>query len=130
MNEIMTALEAMIRRVVKEEIERAANVPVNATVEAFANNMKLFADREPAMFAAVVSQGALDHPWFDNAVKVEVDAATESLGAFKDGFAFPDKATFESCVADATENSSRVSSVIADAVQFAMQETHFKLTVV
>lgn len=65
MNELIAALEAMIRRVVQEELNRTDR-------PSFEFMLKDYADNRPAEFAALISQGAVDQPWFDNAIKAEI----------------------------------------------------------
>lgn len=69
MNELIAALEAMIRRVVQEEMK---NTPVTVDDRDFVEGLKNFVDNKPAEFAALISQGAVDQPWFDNAIKAEI----------------------------------------------------------
>lgn len=85
MNEVMVALEAMIRRIVKEEM----NDPSLDKLAEFATSLKGFVDTCGPEWAAVVSQGALDKPWFDNAVKAEIASSNEDSAfsfATKDAF--------------------------------------------
>ena len=80
MNEVMQALETMIRRIVREEL---GNVPAIVDDRDFDRGFERYVDGNKARWSAVVSQGALDQPWFDDAIAAEVAvAATPEPAAF------------------------------------------------
>lgn len=90
MNEMMAALEAMIRRVVQEELRD----PSRDKAEDFGANLKHYVDNSKPEWAAIVSQGSLDMPWFDDAVKAEAAIANDN----SHGFGFASKQAFDEYV--------------------------------
>lgn len=72
MNEILQALETMIRRIVREEL---GNVPAVVDDRDFDRGFERYVDANKARWSATVSQGALDQPWFDDAIAAEVAVA-------------------------------------------------------
>lgn len=84
MNEILQALETMIRRVVQEELQAKALTVPSYTADGFAMSLKNYVDGRTAEWSAIVSQGALDQPWFDDAIAAEV--ATSASDAVSEDF--------------------------------------------
>lgn len=104
MNEVMQALEAMIRRIVNEELAD----PSKDKLAEFALSLKGFADTCGPEWAAIVSQGALDKPWFDNAVKAEVAAESTSSTYGTD---------FYTAVRDAVINDSAIHDHLVSKIE-------------
>lgn len=120
MNEIMTALEAMIRRVVKEEIASTGTVSI-----AFADGLKDYVNLNSAEWAAIVSQGALDKPWFDDAIKSEVVAAVDSTPALGGGFAFATADEFNKHVRDFVREDGNIEDWLSDMIIDRVQGMDF-----
>lgn len=134
MNEMMQALEAMIRRVVTEELSAKQLTVPDYTADAFARSLKNYVDTCGPEWTAVVSQGALDQPWFDNAVKAEV-ANTVEEGAFtfatKDAFDQYVKAMVEPITGGTAQNggySFRDEDSFVYAVTQIVQDDHLSGT--
>jgi len=120
MNELMLALEAMIRRVVQEEFEKTE-------LKDFSLGLKIFADNKPAEFAALISQGALDQIWFDEAVKAEATESAARVVAEQSGVTFEDLTAFrrlcQQMVFDDGENA------LNDIIRSTVREMDFSCLV-
>ena len=122
MNELMTALEAMITRIVQAELAKIpAPEPLN-----FDKVFEKFVDDNTPKFAAIVSQGALDQPWFDDAIRAEVVEAVASVA----GRTFADKAAFEVAVSDIVRNRSDVADWVHDKAVDAVSDMSFTVRAV
>ena len=122
MNEFMTALEATITRIVQAEL---AKVPAAEALN-FDKAFEKFVDDNTPKFAAIVSQGALDQPWFDDAIKAEVVEAVASVA----GRTFADKAAFEVAVSDIVRNRSDVADWVHDKAVNAVHNVNFSVRIV
>jgi hypothetical protein len=129
MNELMTALEAMIRRVVKEEIEKVT--PVDQFADGnFRAALKNYADDHKAEFAALISVGALDQPWFDDAVKSEALAAAETVKEeVKEEAESTDDSAFAKKVANVVCNNGRIEDWFGDAFNNCIESVNFSCDV-
>ena len=83
MNELMTALEAMITRIVRTEFEfQAATrmITTDNTDDLFAQQMTTYLTQGEitGQFMGAVKRSALDHDWFDNAIKEEANTAIDN----------------------------------------------------
>ena len=126
MNEIMTALEAMIRRVVKEEIALQDDIlATSITLPAFDKAFEKFIDENKPKFAAMVSQGALDMPWFDDAIKAEVAEAVPAAA----GYTFADKAAFDMAVLNSVRESHRLAEWVHDSSISSVRDLNFTVRV-
>jgi hypothetical protein len=132
MNELMLALEAMIRRIVQEEIASTCTQPSTTN---FGISLKGFVDANAAEFAAIVSQGALDQTWFDEAIKAEAAVAAEQAVAnapkVTGGIVFADNAAFYRAVVDAVmdDNSDRIGEWISDKAYESIRNMDFSCSV-
>lgn len=124
MNELMIALEAMMRRIVREELDSKDNV-VNMTGSAFRDALKSYVDNNKIEFAAIVSQGALDMPWFDDAVKAEVAEATPAV----QGVVFADRAMFEKDVRNFIRDDAGVEDWVNDSIVQRVRDMDFSVSV-
>lgn len=122
MNELMTALEAMITRIVQAEL---AKVPAAEAAPSFRDQFKAYADNNAPEFAALISQGALDMPWFDDAIKAEVVESVASVV----GHTFADKAAFEVAVSDVVRNRNDVANWVHDKAVDAVSDMSFTVRV-
>lgn len=109
MNEFMQALEAMIRRIAQEEVKSA---PVVVDNRDFRTGFKSYTDNNKAEWAAIVSQGCLDFPWFDDAIASEVATNTPPAS----GFTIADKNQFDRLVVEVIRNSESLNDRIASLV--------------
>ena len=124
MNELMIALEAMMRRIVREELDSKDNV-VNMTGSAFRDALKSYVDNNKIEFAAIVSQGALDMPWFDDAVRAEVAEATPAV----QGVVFADRAMFEKDVRNFIQDDAGVEDWVNDSIVQRVRDMDFSVSV-
>lgn len=149
MNELMIALEAMMRRIVREEMEKTA--PVDQFADGnFRAALKNYADDHRHEFAALVSVGALDMPWFDEAIKAEVaeatSAASDSLDLYGDafrnrvgeimqanvnppGYTFATKTAFVREVSEVVQNNDELSAWFDDCVADRVSNMEFSVGV-
>lgn len=149
MNELMDALEAMIRRIVREEMENA--VPVDQFADGnFRAALKNYADDHRHEFAALISIGALDMPWFDEAIKAEVaeatPAASGSLDLYGDafrnrvgeimqananppGYTFTTKTAFVREVSEVVRNNDELSDWLDDHISDRVNNMSFSVEV-
>ena len=109
MNEFMQALEAMIRRIAQEEVKSA---PVVVDDRDFRTGFKSYTDNNKAEWAAIVSQGCLDFPWFDDAIASEVATNTPVEPAFS----FARKDVFDTYVKEIVENDQTFLRRVTNAV--------------
>lgn len=110
MEELIKAITEAVRSIVQQEIATA---------------LKNYADTQPAEFAAVVSRGALDQLWFDQAIKSEVATAidsNESRGLDADGV----KALIHEVL---NGKDYLVSSDLSDEVYDVVQGMEFRVSV-
>lgn len=121
MNELMTALEAMITRIVQAEL---AKIPAPEPLNFDKAFEKFVADNTPK-FAAIVSQGALDQPWFDDAIKAEVAQIFEAMAPVQQGYMFADRAAFDAAVATSVRGSASLSDYIHDSATDIVRATNF-----
>ena len=71
MNEILVALEAMIRRIVQEELRPNDSVDILTAIKA--------ADSaNPSVMSDIICKHCVDQRWFDNAIAAEVDNKFDS----------------------------------------------------
>ena len=124
MNELMIALEAMMRRIVREELDSKDNV-VNMTGSAFRDALKSYVDNNKIEFAAIVSQGALDMPWFDDAVRAEVAEVTPAV----QGVVFADRAMFEKDVRNFIQDDAGVEDWVNDSIVQRVRDMDFSVSV-
>lgn len=149
MNELMDALEAMIRRIVREEMENA--VPVDQFADGnFRAALKNYADDHRHEFAALVSIGALDMPWFDEAIKAEVAGATPAASgsldlygdAFRNrvveiieasrtppGYTFATKTAFEREISEIVQNNDAIEDWVNDKITDKVSDMDFSVNV-
>ena len=130
MNEMMTALEAMVTRIVQTELAKAAPPDFS-----FRDQFKAYTDAHRHEYAALVSVGALDMPWFDEAIKAEVaDASTTpavdlSTDAFRirvieimqantnpPGYTFATKTAFEREISEVVQNNDAIGDWVNDKI--------------
>lgn len=110
MEELIKAITEAVRSIVQQEIATA---------------LKNYADTQPAEFAAVISRGALDQLWFDQAIKSEVATAidsNESCGLDADGV----KALINEVLDD---KNYLVSGDLRDEIYDTVQEMDFRVSV-
>lgn len=124
MNELMITLEAMMRRIVREELDSKDNV-VNMTGSVFRDALKSYVDSNKIEFAAIVSQGALDMPWFDDAVRAEVAEATPAV----QGYVFGDKRSFDSQVRDLIKDDGDLEDWLDDKIRERVDRMDFSVSV-
>lgn len=124
MNEIMEALEAMMRRIVQEELKDPSRDD-NFSAGNFRALLKDYADNNKPEFAAIVSQGALDQPWFDDAIKAEVAEATPAA----QGVVFEDKTAFNKAVRDFVLIDAGVEDWVNDSIVQRVRDMDFSVSV-
>lgn len=125
MNELMTAIEAMITRIVQAELAKIpAPEPLN-----FDKAFEKFIDDNTPKFAAIVSQGALDQPWFDDAIKAEVARNFETMAPAQQGYMFASKEAFENAVATYVRNNDGISDWVHDKAIDAVRDVNFSVRV-
>ena len=79
MNELMTALEAMIRRIVQEEMKELQGLGVALPTDGSILDMIQKADAAfPETMLKIVQKHCVDQGWFDNAIAAEVDNKFDS----------------------------------------------------
>jgi hypothetical protein len=122
MNEVMLALEAMIRRIVNEELTDPSKDMFQAGN--FRAMLKDYVDANTPEWAALVSQGALDKPWFDEAVKAEAITAAEAIKTETPqlGVQFPTQIDFERSVRHAVIGDAYIHDHIVDIVGSAQSD--------
>jgi hypothetical protein len=148
MNEMMTALEAMVTRIVQEELAAKQLTVPSYTVDAFRTAFKDYTDNHKHEFAALVSVGVLDQPWFDDAIKTEVAEASIAPSAdinssiFRDrvieimqanttppGFTFATKTAFDREVSSAVRNNDELCDWFDDHVSDRVNNMSFSVSV-
>lgn len=127
MNELMIALEAMMRRIVREELGSKDNV-VNLAGTVFRDALKSYVDSNKVEFAAIVSQGTLDMPWFDDAVRTEVTEACATI-APPQGVVFADRAMFEKDVRNFIRDDAGVEDWVNDSIMQCVRAMDFSVSV-
>jgi hypothetical protein len=145
MNEIMLALEAMIRRVVTEELSAKQLTVPSYTSDSFRQSFKEYVRTEPAEFSALtntvsalaqlkqypgdfavlVQNAVLDKPWFDDAVKSEVSSAMYDIPAAGNTFGFGDKDSFDKYIRDFVREDCMLEDWFNDTIQSQVERMDF-----
>ena len=129
MNELMIALEAMMRRIVQEELKDSSRDD-NFSTGNFRALLKDYADNNKPEFAAIVSQGALDMPWFDDAIEAEVENVLSKVALpVTQGVVFEDKTAFNKAVRDFVLVDGGVEDWVNDAIVTRVRDMDFSISV-
>lgn len=130
MNEMMTALETMMRRIVKEElalIPAPASTTIMPNSEWFDTQLTSWQLNYPIKFGKYVEAATLDQGWFDDAIKTGVAEASPTPTA--GGYAFANKDTFESTVRSFIKNDDDLDDWLGDHFNDRMTNVSFSTTV-
>ena len=129
MNELMIALEAMMRRIVQEELKDSSRDD-NFSTGNFRALLKDYADNNKPEFAAIVSQGALDMPWFDDAIEAEVENVLSKVALpVTQGVVFEDKTAFNKAVRDFVLIDASVEDWVNDSIVERVRDMDFSISV-
>ena len=112
MNEALAAMELSLRAIIRDEM-----------VKSFSKTIRDYADCMSAEWASVVSQGALDKPWFDDAVHAEALAAVDDNKTSEDR-----TAAWEQAVVGSVIDSYRFSDWLSDQVQDTVRDMSFSVS--
>jgi hypothetical protein len=126
MNEILQALEAMIRRITVEELAKIITAPTTLNSDLFAQQIDTYLNGTISMkFQECVKASCLDKEWFDDAIKAEVANNVDAIEVKTGGLVFANERAFESAVID----NSRVCNWINDVVDDRIANTEFRTEV-